>query len=202
VNLPFLQWLLPKEAPGDRALVVQTGSPHLFARVLDRLCESYPDSTFTGLLQKNMRGKVPERDDVDYIDNQGPKPAFVKMLRERSFDRIYVLYSNEPGYWKLKLVPFLLGPRAIYVVNENLDWFPIDLRRSETIAAHLRWRMESSITFSGDVEFGSVMSAAKAVAYPAVLAYLAAYERSRSRTLGEAATTWKQQNRPHGEASK
>src|SRR5205807_2595676 len=114
-------------------------------------------------------------------DNQGPQPGFVNLLRQRNFDRVYVLYANHPGYWKLKLLPFALGAGAIFAINENLDWFPVDLRHTQALAAHLRWRMESSVTLSGQVQLSGLWSAVKAVAYPAVLAYRAGYEQFKSR---------------------
>ena len=196
MKLPVLPWLVPDHAASGRTLVVQTGSPQLLTRALDKLRQSSPETQFTVLLQKNMRAHVQLREGVEYLDNQGPKPGFVKMLRDRRYDRIYVLFSNEPGYWKLKVLPFLLGPRVIYALNENLDSFAIDLRRTDTLAAHLRWRLESSVTFAGASELAGLWGAAKAVAYPAVLAYLAAYERASSLRAGSAAASWKTENRP------
>jgi len=196
VKLPFLPWLLPSGATEDRILVVQTGSPALLTRLVDSLRGNSPEASLTVLLQRDMRKLVPEREDIEYIDNQGPKPSFIKMLGERRFDRAYVLYSNEPGYWKLKLLPFLIGVGEVRVVNENLDWFPLDLRHTDSLAAHLRWRLESSVTFAGDMNLGAVWNAARAVAYPAVLAYLAGYEWLQTRRAGPEASAWKDENKP------
>lgn len=198
MKLPFLRWLLPNGAAATRFLIVQTGSAPLLVRLVDLLRRDHPDAALTVLLQRNMRPAVSLRDGVEYLDNQGPRPAFIKLLRERRFGRAYALYSNEPGYWKLKVLPLLVGASEIYAVNENLDWFPMDLRHTDALAAHMRWRMESSVTFAGDVELAGVWSAAKAAAYPAVLAYLTGYEWLRTRMAGEAGGSWKQENRPDG----
>lgn len=179
--LPFPRFLspLPSADPPARVLLVQSGSPQLLLRAVDGLRTQLPDSQLTVLLQRDMRGLVQERPDVEYLDNQGPKPAFVSSLRARRFSAAYVLFSNEPGFWKLKLLPFAIGAGAVFALNENLDSFPVDLKHGEQLARHLRWRLESSVTFSGDGHSKGLEALLKAAAYPAALAWLFAYERLR-----------------------
>jgi len=180
------------------ALVVQTGGPGLLTRTVDHLQAKYPAMNLTVLLQRNMREKVPPRPGVEYLDNEGPRPDFVRRLRAHQFDVVFVLYTNEAGYWKLKFLPFLVDAGTVIGINENLDWFPVNLRYADALAAHLRWRMESSVTFSPGGVPGIAGAFAKAALYPAVLAYLLAFERvsnRRARRNGSA-PAWKDENRP------
>jgi hypothetical protein len=200
VNLPFLKFLLPSVdlAAADRVLLVQSGNPKLLTRVLDSLATQFPRCSFTVLLQRAMTDLVPVREGVEYLENQGPRPSFIRSLRERKFERVFVMYANEPGFWKLKVLPFVVGAGAIFAVNENLDWFPVDLRHTEELAAHLRWRLESSVTFAADIRSGVIEAAAKTAVYPALLAYLFGFERYRNYRIdkGGAAAGWKGENRP------
>jgi len=180
------------------ALVVQTGGPGLLTRAVGDLAAKYPAMNLTVLLQRNMRERVPARPGVEYIDNEGPKPDFVRRLRAREFDVAFVLYTNDAGYWKLKLLPFLIDAGTVIAIKENLDWFPLNLRNTDALAAHLRWRMESSVTFSPGGVRRIPGALAKAAFYPAVLAYLLAFERARNlrARINGSAPTWKDENRP------
>jgi hypothetical protein len=176
------------------ALLVQTAGPEQLALAVDRVRERFPGTRLTVLLQRKMGGLIPPRPEVEYVENEGPRPGFVRRLRTRKFDTVFVLYTNEPGYWKLKLLPFVMGARSIFAINENLDWFPVSLRHGSTLARHLRWRLgHPGGGLASDLE-----RLGRAAAYPAVLGWLLAYERVqglRARMRG-APPTWKRENRP------
>lgn len=196
MRIPLVPWLLGQnvDAPG-RILLVQTGSTHLLSRALQVLRKRYPRSAITVLVQKGMRDTLVELDGVQYVDNQGPKPAFIKRLRAQQFDSVFMLYTNEGGFWKLKVLPFALGAKAVYAFNENLDWMKVDLRHLDALSVHLRWRLEGSVKFSGFPDSSLLVEVAKVVGYPAVLAYLVAYERVSSKAAGEA-DGWRKQVAP------
>ena len=178
MKLPMPSFLSPVMA-SRKVLVVQTGSPELLARAVDRVRENEPDFDYTVLLQREMEGKVPLREGVTYLVNEGPKPSFIARLRAENFGRAWVMFTNEPGYWKLKLLPFLLGASEVRVLNENLDWFVLSVQDLSPVAQHLRWRLESSVTRAALPGSGAIASAARAASYPALLLLLGAWEQGR-----------------------
>jgi hypothetical protein len=183
--------------PGDRILVVQSGAPALFTRLIDALVARHPGVQVAALVGRGAEGAVPRREYVEYIASQGANASFVRELRARQFDHLFVLLSDDPGYWKMKLLPFALGASGLWAVNENLDFFPIDLRHAKVAAQYARRRLESSITFAGAVRPWPVERIAKAVLYPAVLTYLWGFERVQTlRAQANGAPHWKRENRP------
>lgn len=183
--------------PGDRILIVQSGSPALFARVIDALVVRHPGVQVTALVGRGAESAVPRRDGVEYIASRGANAAFVRDLQARRFDHVFILLADDPGYWKMKLLPLAVGAAGLWAVNENLDYFPIDLRHAELVAQHARRRIESSVTFAGAVRPWPIERIAKAALYPAVLGYLWGFERVQTRRArANGAPRWKRENRP------
>ncbi|BDG07183.1 glycosyltransferase family 9 protein [Anaeromyxobacter paludicola] len=205
MKLGPLQFLAPLDGgrDGDKVLVIGSGSMPRVTRLVDGLREKFPNSRLSVLVRRGAQESLPRREGVEYVPNEGPKPAFVQRLRAERFDRAFVLLADEPGYWKLKALAPAVGAGALYGVNENFDWFPLDVKNSHLLAAHLRWRMESSLRQAGGQRSGLVSAALKALAYPATLAYLVAYERgAQLQARARGATPWKRENRPGGERGK
>jgi hypothetical protein len=178
-------------ASARKGVLVQSGSAHLLARAVDTIRSRLPHLELTVLQQRGMQDRLRQRADVRYIDNIGSKRSLVRELRANEFDIAFVLYSNEGGFWKLKLLPFFLATKGVLAINENLDWFPITIRRAQELAQHIRWRLESSMTIAPGGMAPLVADVAKAITYPAVLTYLLAYEqwknvpaRSKKTALG------------------
>jgi hypothetical protein len=177
-------------------LVVQTGAPDLLIKAVDVVRTTLPAASITVLLQRNMADKVPARLGIEYLENLGSKRALTQRLRDRRFDVAFVLYVNQPGFWKLKLLPFFIGARHVLAINEHMGWFPLSLRHAGALARHMSWRMSRH---EGE---GASMALAerlvRAVAKPAVIAWLIAYEKLASL---RANTSWKRENRiPPGRA--
>jgi hypothetical protein len=194
-----LRWLTGTRdlEAGDRVLVVQSGSPAVFSRVVAALLERHRGVQIAALVGRGAEDAVTRRDGVEYIASRGASGTFVRELRARNFDHVMVLAAGDPGYWKMRVLPFALGARRIWAVNENLDYFPIDLRHAPVAAQHARRRLESSVTFAGEVHSVPVERVAKVALYPAVLGYLWTYERVRTlRARASGAPPWKRQNRP------
>lgn len=199
MNLGVLQFLLPKSGgeDGDKVLLIGSGSNAMVERLVDGLREKFPASRLSVLVRRGAQESIARREGVTYIPNEGPKPAFLDRLRAERFDRAFVLLAGDQGYWKLKALTPAVGAGALYAVNENLDWFPLDLRNTNHLASHLRWRMESSLTFAGDRQPALVANVIKVVAYPATLGYLFAYERAKGlQATARGAVAWKRENRP------
>ncbi len=200
MNLGVLQFLLPKTGgeDGDRILVIGSGPNPLVERLVDGLREKFPASRLSVLVRRGAQESIARREGVTYVPNEGPKPAFIERLRADRFDRAFVLLGGDQGYWKLKALTPAVGAGALYGVNENLDWFPLDLRNTDHLASHLRWRMESSLTFVGNRQPALLENLIKVVAYPATLGYLFAYERATGlKAAARGAVAWKRENRPN-----
>ena len=181
---------------GPRALVIQSGSPLVMARALPALRELLPEHRFSVLLRRDAVGRVPVGEGVDVFVVDGPKTRLVRELRARRFDRAFVLLANDPGYWKLKLLPFLLGAPGVDGVNEYLGCFPLGWRHLGALARHLRWRLESSVTFAGQAQPWAVAALARLVLYPLTLAYLLVHERVRSLSVRRrGGMDWKRKTR-------
>lgn len=156
-----------------KLLIIQSGSYDLLAGLIALVRKTYPEAALTVLLRRGIADAPAAPEGVEYLENLGSKADQVRKLRARAFDGVFVLYSNDPGYWKLKLLPFALGARAVLAVNEHLGWFAVTLRDLDRMGGHLLWRLGSgSISVMGPAK-----GIARAAATPAVLGYLLAYER-------------------------
>ena len=174
-------------------LVVQTASADLLAKAVDQLRTALPQLELTVLRQREMDDRLRTRAEVQYLDNLGSKVEMVRSLRSRQFDVVFVLYTHEGGFWKLKLLPYFLAAKTVVFFDEGLQWFPVTVRRSRQLAQHLRRQLEASIfTAAGGVAplWGGLV---KAITYPGTLAYLRLYEwRMNARlALRGSAPTWK-----------
>jgi hypothetical protein len=160
-----------------RLLIVQSGSHDLLGKVIDLVRSNYAQASLSVLLRRGV-GELPadlrSRDGVEYLENVGSKATLLRTLRARSFDGVFVLYSNQSGYWKLKALPFALGVPTVIGVNENLGHFPVNLRESDRLRRHLLWRLANRPTFASVELFEELASSAAA---PVRLLYLLAYER-------------------------
>src|SRR5437868_11211080 len=57
--------------------------------------------------------------------------------RSTLFPYTTLFRSNDPGFWKLKVLPFILGVPRVYAVNEHMGWF-----RSEEHTSELQSRFD------------------------------------------------------------
>jgi hypothetical protein len=177
-------------------LVVQTGAPDLLLKAVDVVRTTLPAASITVLLQRNMTDRVPLREGIAYLENIGSKRAMMRRLRDRRFDVAFVLYVNQPGFWKLKLLPFFIGARHVLAINEHMGWFPLSLRQAGALARHLGWRMGRN---EGEgASMALTESLVRGVAKAIVIAWLIGYEKLASL---RANTSWKRENRiPPGRA--
>ncbi|NLH47589.1 MAG: hypothetical protein GX444_03185 [Myxococcales bacterium] len=100
-------------------LLVQTCNPDLLAHVAAEARRRFPRARLTALLQKDMRPYLPADLPVDQtIDNpRGGKRGLLRRLRAGRFDAVCLIESGESGFWKLKLLPWILGSRAVLVYD-------------------------------------------------------------------------------------
>ncbi len=178
-------------------LLIQTGSPDLLAKAVDLVRSRIPQMELTVLRQRGMDGRFSLREDVHYLDNEGSKRQLLRSLRGAKFDLVFVIYSNEGGFWKLKLLPYLVAAEGVLAINEHLGWFPVTVQTTAELAQHVRWRLESSVTVAPGGVAPLVARMGKLITYPAILAYLVGFEQwknlgSRSRPAAD----WKTPTRP------
>lgn len=132
------------------ALVIQSGSRPLLSRALPALQARHPEGRLTVLVQRGQ-GVFPDgglHRPIEVIENPGPSPAFLRGLRERRFDCVYVLWTGEPGYWKLKLLPAALWPVPAFAIDEGLRIVPVEASSAPALARHLRVRLEGPVALA------------------------------------------------------
>jgi hypothetical protein len=158
-----------------KLLIVQSGSPGLLGEAVTLARRISPAAELSVLLRRRI-GELPVElrslPGVEYIENAGSRFDQVRNLRARGFDGVLVLYSNHPGFWKLKLLPFALGTRVVLGMNEHSGVFPVNLRSANRVGGHLLWRLRSG-SAAGD----PLDDIADMAATPLKLGYLLAYER-------------------------
>jgi hypothetical protein len=159
-------------------LVVQTGSPEVLSQAVEMLRGALPGVRMTVLLQRDMRARMRLLDGIEYLENDA-KLSLVRDLAARRFDAAFVLYVDHPGYWKLKLLPFLIGVPRVYAVNEHMGWFPVAPRNPKPLLRHLAWRAGAERT-GVEAAVDIARAVARSAATPAIAAWLYAYERIAS----------------------
>jgi hypothetical protein len=169
-------------AGAQTGVLIQSAEAPNTLRAIAAIRERLPQLALTVVRQRGEAGRGVDVPGVDYIENEGPKGPIVREVRRRHFDVVFAIYSNEHGFWKLKVLPIFTGAATFIVINENGDWFPVSGRHLNALASHFRWRLESSVTF-GPGSGGLQERVLKTTLYPWTLAYLAGYEWWTTRRL-------------------
>jgi len=125
---------------GDPILVVQTCNPNLFEYVVKDVRKRYPQSKLTLFLQPEMKdylsSEVSQGCEI-LVNPKSRRRKVVRELRKHGYKKIAFVLSGEAGYWKLKLLPFLLFPVKPIAYDRHAR--PISLRP----AGIGRWVAES-----------------------------------------------------------
>jgi hypothetical protein len=105
------------------ALLVQTCNPDLFAHVIRDARRRFPHARLTVLRQRGMAAHLsPDLPVDEWLDNPSAgRAAFARRLRRRGFDSACYVESGEPGFWKLKLLPWFGAPSAVFVYDRNAE---------------------------------------------------------------------------------
>jgi len=118
-----MRFLFAKTEPrtARRVLVVQTANPDLFVYVLRDAREFFPEAEIAALVQKGMDVYLPDPLPADRILNNEPmrRRELIAALRVARYDAVCVIESGETGFWKLKLLPVLLNPPAVWVYDRR-----------------------------------------------------------------------------------
>jgi hypothetical protein len=99
-------------------LVVQTCNPELLQHVAADAKKRFANAKVTVLIQRGMRPFLPPQLSDEVWENQTTgRRKLLRRLRARRFDAACVIWSGERGFWKLKLLPFALGVRAVWAYD-------------------------------------------------------------------------------------
>jgi len=107
-------------------LVVQTCNPDLLRHVVADVKNRFAKAKVTVLIQRGMMPYLPPMPADEIQENPATgKRELLRRLRARRFDAACVTWSGEHGFWKLKLLPFALGVRAIWAYDRLANPTPI-----------------------------------------------------------------------------
>lgn len=140
IRFGYQRWrygVVPKWVDSAETLIVQTAPPERIGAVLQRLKEIKPlgNTRFSLLVRED---RVAELNDPALVSRVVTYPVdlrvadYWKMLREvraRRYDSAVVSFTGEPGYTRLKWLPFLSGIRHKLIFNRNNDCFFFTFRR-------------------------------------------------------------------------
>jgi hypothetical protein len=123
-------------------LVVQTVNSPIFEKILRVVLRRFEDAEIELAIRPEMEKRLPKNHDCRlWLIDRDKRAEFIGELKSRYFDTVVVGWCAQRGFWKLKLLPFLLGPRRVLVYNENADSFFLNRRHLRAICHHLKWRI-------------------------------------------------------------
>jgi hypothetical protein len=129
-----MRFLLQRYEPErvQTALIVQTCNSDLFTHVVRDARRRFASAHLVVLRQKGMRELLPADLPADeWLDNpHGGKRDLLRDLRGRRFDAVCFVDSGESGFWKLKSLPWLLHPRAVYVYDRRAQPTHLSIARA------------------------------------------------------------------------
>jgi len=115
-----MRFLVARTDPAAIAtvLLVQTCNPDLLGHVARAVRRRFPQAKLTVLVQRGMTPYLPPLPVDEQIENVAEqKRETMRQLRARRFDAVCFIESGEKGFWKLKLLPFFLSPKAIWLYD-------------------------------------------------------------------------------------
>ena len=115
-----MRYLLRQVVPDDvrSVLTVQTCNADLLGHVVADAQRRFPHASHTVLFQRGMQPYLPQMAGVELIENlEGGRQELLRGLRARAFEAVCVVASGEKGFWKLKLLPFVLNPGSIWAYD-------------------------------------------------------------------------------------
>jgi len=182
-----MRYFLSKAVPPfSRMLLVESGSRHIYERLLGFFYGSYPDmqadlvTCFAGVPQNFRQDRGLVYRVTDYPDAESRK-RFYQELARNHYTVVAVICSAEPIMTKWKWMLAARLPGKVIVVNENSDYFWVDRGRAAIIWHFILFR-------AGLTGAGAVRTLARLVLFPFTLLYLIIYAatvhfRRKLRTL-------------------
>lgn len=154
-------------------LLVESGSRSIVERVVHSLRRGYGDDIpidIVSCFAARPEG-FDERTRVfrvsDYRGREGRRKLYRELIANR-YPVIGIVCSGEPLMTKWKLALAWQVPAKIFIVNENADYFWLDLGHSRQIRRFVLFR-------AGLAGAGAVRTLARAISFPFTLLYLLLY---------------------------
>jgi hypothetical protein len=157
--------------PLTKILLVESGSRHLFDTLIPKLYQFYGDSIQIDLV--TCFAGVPEgfRGTVSRVTDYTDPPSRARLLNElksRDYAAIGIICAAEPIMTKWKWWLAAKVPSKLFVVNENCDFFWVDMGQWRLILHFLFFR-------AGLTGAAAVPAIARLLFFPVTLSYLLLY---------------------------
>lgn len=154
-------------------LLVESGSRSIVERVLPALRRGFGEETpidIVSCFAARPEG-FPESTRVfrvaDYRGREGRRKLYRELIAKR-YSVIGIVCSGEPLMTKWKVALAWQAPSKAFIINENADFFWLDLAHFQQIRRFVLFR-------SGLAGAGAVRTLARAVCFPFTLLYLLLY---------------------------
>ncbi len=154
-------------------LLIESGSRSIVERVAPSLRRGYGDAVAIDLV--SCFAAVPEGFDErtrvfrvsDYRGREGRRKLYRELIANR-YSVVGIVCSGEPLMTKWKLALAWQIPAKVFIVNENADYFWLDLAHSRQIRSFVLFR-------AGLAGAGAVRTLARVISFPFTLFYLLLY---------------------------
>jgi hypothetical protein len=154
-------------------LLIESGSRSIIERVVHSLRRGYGDDIPIDIVSCFAARPVgfDERTRVFRVSDYRGREGRGKLYRELASNRYPVMgivCSGEPLMTKWKLALAWQVPAKIFIINENADYFWLDLAHSRQVRRFVLFR-------AGLAGAGAVRTLARAISFPFTLFYLLLY---------------------------
>jgi hypothetical protein len=161
-------------APVSSILLVESGSRHLLERAIVPLRHTWGDDIFVDLVTCYSglpRGFSPETTRVyhvgDYRGRAGRRRLYRQLVQNR-YGMVGIVCSAQPLMTKWKWALALRIPAKVFIINENGDYFPVEIYQWINL-----WRL---ILIRAELDDGgAVRTLARVISFPFTLLYLLLY---------------------------
>jgi hypothetical protein len=170
-----VRYILSRGFPPVRSiLLVESGSRELLEQAIVSLRRSWGDHIFIDLVTCYSglpRGFTEETTRVyrvsDYRGRQGRRRLY-RQLAENHYGIVGIVCSEQPLMTKWKWSLALRIPAKLFIINENADYFPLEVHQWANV-----WRFMLIRAGLGDA--GAVRTLARVISFPFTLLYLLLY---------------------------
>lgn len=161
-------------APVGSILLVESGSRGLLERAIVPLRRTWGDDIFIDLVTCYSglpQGFAPETTRVyhtaDYRGAQGRRRLY-RLLVQNRYALVGIVCSAQPLMTKWKWALAFRVPAKIFIINENGDYFPVEIHQWPNL-----WRL---ILIRAELnDGGAVRTLARVISFPFTLLYLLLY---------------------------
>lgn len=169
-----MRYFLRARCPGvSSILLIESGSRSIVERVLPAIRRGYGDAVSIDIVSC-FAARPAGFDDrtrmfrvSDYRGREGRRKLYRELVANK-YPVMGIVCSGEPLMTKWKLALALQVPAKIFVINENADFFWLDLGHAKQIRRFVLFR-------AGLAGAGAVRTLVSAITFPFTLFYLLLY---------------------------